>query len=625
MPALIYLAKTDPNYRLPSNASPGGLWREAMRLYDPEQNAVTPIDWSQIKEAGDLVRQWPVSTLRHTVSEKSVTNLLEFFAQSDFSNSIMRNLLSGLSPQGVNAAYLNLDPKQQKGLGPVARPWLGKTGFKAWQSIRDQGVTPFPIQKPSDRNRLFEFMYRNASSTGELKEGPWCCVGSVYQLQNDFQLSNLSRIARGTTGLYRQVFIKAFGAFKNQDKAVLQLLDYVHTDQISEQRAIVDALLEIASPRALQELLKFTGKAPFHPQLKMRIFRSLDQIDTKMVQTQIRDAIKELESKGEQTGLSKAEVTEALDLLRSRLQTESVALPNTSPSAAPPLPAKQEKAGSQNTAKQKRAKPGQAKVIKRAKQAAPTPIIQANAEVFDEARIAKVIPIFSELSGEVQRSLRTGIFFYDKVQQETAGTMDLSPVIDMQYKAMEVCLREAFQAATDILIREGVLQRKLDLLGYSRPIIEKMTRFENFISSLPIIKEIPYFSKFKLRKMLRGICQFRPGKRFTLDGLKAFALFFAVFSRGRCQYGLQNLFPLSFSEDEQLYAFVHQLHSFQDFRNRAVHEGLPPEASANLEKTWKQTSDILILICNLTNAARSIKEEEISKRTREPTFLKRNA
>jgi len=543
--------------------------------------------------------------------------------QKDISEEVRRSLIAGLAPKQLSAAYLKLDASVQESLGRTLRPWLQGKSFKVWSEISTQGVSSLPATTRTDRSRLFDFMFRSAVTAGELKNGPWCCVASVYKTQNDFQLTNLSRLARGTTGLYRQVFIKAFGAFKGQDKAVLQLLDYVHTDRTSEQRAIADALLAIASPRAVQELLKFTGKPGFHHALKMRIFRSLKDTDTSMVQTQLRDAIKELESKGTQTGLSEAEVTEALDLLCNRLESKPTA------TKAIPLPVQKQKssvkaksaAGAKKQQKKnnfKKSKPASV-VSERISNEMPENV------TYSEAHIQKVIPVYAELSGEVQRSIRTGLFFYDKVGQETAGTMDLSPVIDMQYKAMEVSLREAFQAATDNLIRDGILQRKLDVLGYSRPIIEKMTRFENFISSLPTIKEIPYFSKFKLRKMLRGICQFRPGKRFTLDGLKAFALFFAVFSRSQCQYGLQNLFPLGMENDEQLYAFVNQLHSFQDFRNRAVHEGLPPEASADLEATWTQTSEILLLIHNLSSVARATKDEEIAKRTREPTFLKRNA
>ena len=143
------------------------------------------------------------------------------------------------------------------------------------------------------------------------------------------------------------------------------------------------------------------------------------------------------------------------------------------------------------------------------------------------------------------------------------------------------------------LIRQGILQRKLDVIGYARPIPRAMDDFERYVESLPIINTIPFFSRFKLRKMLRAICQFRPGKRFTLDGLKAFALFFICFSRKECRYGLNDLFPLQGITDEQLFEFCKSLHVFQDFRNRAAHEGFHPDASNDLAGIWEDTAKIV--------------------------------
>ena len=93
--------------------------------------------------------------------------------------------------------------------------------------------------------------------------------------------------------------------------------------------------------------------------------------------------------------------------------------------------------------------------------------------------------------------------------------------------------------------------------------------------------------------MLRAICQFRPGKRFTLDGLKAFALFFVCFSRSECRYGLNDTFPLPGMTDEELYLFCKELHIFQDFRNRAAHEGFHPDASNDLDGIWMDTVSII--------------------------------
>ena len=223
----------------------------------------------------------------------------------------------------------------------------------------------------------------------------------------------------------------------------------------------------------------------------------------------------------------------------------------------------------------------------------PTPVLDGVTRSGLDAELAAKIPHFSFMSSEVKRALRTAQFFHDQVGQSDAEqSIDLSPVIDMQYKALELTFRERFENACTIVINDGIIQRKLDLIGYARPIPAKMEAFENFAANLPIIKTIPYFSKFKMRKMLRSLCQYRRGKRFTLDGLKAFGIFFLCFSRKNCRYGLENLFPLPFANDEELAKFVKTLHVFQDFRNRAAHEGFQPGAKNDIEGIWRATGEI---------------------------------
>lgn len=175
----------------------------------------------------------------------------------------------------------------------------------------------------------------------------------------------------------------------------------------------------------------------------------------------------------------------------------------------------------------------------------------------------------------------------------TQGGMDLSPIVNMHCKAVELVLRDSFEPFTDAILRRGQLSRKLDILGYARPIPEKMQIFEDTLAGLPVVKTIPYFSKFKLRKMLRGICLFRPGKRFTLDGPKAFALFFLVVSRQTCPFGLEKMLNLGFSGDKDLFEYIKLIHSLQDSRNRAVHEGLTWEAKDEIESMRAQAFKII--------------------------------
>jgi hypothetical protein len=155
---------------------------------------------------------------------------------------------------------------------------------------------------------------------------------------------------------------------------------------------------------------------------------------------------------------------------------------------------------------------------------------------------------------------------------------------------MELLFREFFEDACSRLLQQGQIQRKLDVIGYARPIPKSMDEFENYVSCLPVVREIPFFSKFKLRKMLRAICQFEPGKRFTLDGLKAFGLFFLAFGRHECRFGLNGLIPTPFSNDRDLAEFCRELHIYQDFRNRAAHEGFHPEARNDIESVWRMTA-----------------------------------
>ena len=231
----------------------------------------------------------------------------------------------------------------------------------------------------------------------------------------------------------------------------------------------------------------------------------------------------------------------------------------------------------------------------------------------DETLTSK-IPNYKNLSSEVRRALRTAQFFDEQVSASasTSETIDLAPVIDMQYKALELIFRESFEESVTKAIHRGVIQRKLDVIGYARPIPAAMDEFENYIKNLPIVNTIPFFSKFKLRKMLRGICQFQPGKRFTLDGVKAFALFFLCFSRKQCRYGLQNMFPLNFKSDESLTDFCRALHVFQDFRNRAAHEGFHPDASNNLQSIWCSTAEIVQNVYRLKEDFREGHEQGFS-------------
>jgi hypothetical protein len=210
-----------------------------------------------------------------------------------------------------------------------------------------------------------------------------------------------------------------------------------------------------------------------------------------------------------------------------------------------------------------------------------------------DSTIRSLLPDVDLLNIDARSALRTAEMILMQSRSWSQGGMDLSPIVNMHCKAVELVLRDSFEPFTDAILRKGLLSRKLDILGYARPIPEKMQIFEDSLANLPIVRTIPYFSKFKLRKMLRGICLYRPGKRFTLDGPKAFALFFLVTARTNCAFGLESMFKLGFENDNLLFEYIKLIHSLQDSRNRAVHEGLTWEAKDEIESMRSQAFKVI--------------------------------
>lgn len=190
-------------------------------------------------------------------------------------------------------------------------------------------------------------------------------------------------------------------------------------------------------------------------------------------------------------------------------------------------------------------------------------------------------------------ALRTAENLFNQSQDWQQESIDLSPIINMYCKAIELSMRDLLQPHTDLLIHHGEVSRKLESLGYHTNDQEKTQEFEDYIGNLPIIRTIPYFSKFKLRKILRALCVFKPGKRFTLDGPKAFALFLLVVGRKECLYQFHCMLSLPFQTDAGLFEFIKQVHILQDNRNKAVHEGLTWEASETIANMRKQAYSII--------------------------------
>lgn len=225
-----------------------------------------------------------------------------------------------------------------------------------------------------------------------------------------------------------------------------------------------------------------------------------------------------------------------------------------------------------------------------------------------DATIRSQMTMSESLTVDARSALRTAEMILLQSRGWTQSGMDLSPIVNMHFKAVELVLRDTFEPFTDALLRRGQISRKLDILGYARPIPEKMQIFEDYLANLPVVKTIPYFSKFKLRKMLRGVCLYRPGKRFTLDGPKAFALFFLVTSRIKCNFGLESMLPLGFPTDVELFEYIKLIHSLQDSRNRAVHEGLTWEAKDEIESMRAQAFRVIELTLKIKKRAPALQD-----------------
>ncbi len=407
-----------------------------------------------------------------------------------------------------------------------------------------------------------------AARPGPSKDSFWRLLAEAWTNPTEAQLQPLTVAARKHSGLFTLAYLQTMARFRHASEAAPKLLDFIRTEDPQEQRAVVRALGGIATPRALQELVAWLTRPKTPLALQMEICQSLRGSDLTTIQHELRSALHDLNLQTTPVNDPKYGLYETL---------ESMLVPEASAPHATEAPSHS-----------KNSSPG-----------------ADSAEEVD-TRLGRKIPGFKTLSGEVKRAMRTAEFFTEQALAGNKGSasIDLSPAIDMQYKALEIYFRENFEEPCSRVIHQGAIQRKLDVIGYARPIPASMDRFENFIGGLPIVRDIPFFSKFKLRKMLQALCQFRPGKRFTLDGLKAFGLFFLCFGRKECPFGLANLYPMPFKDDAELANFSRLLHLFQDTRNRAVHEGLPPDARQDINNFWRMTAEIIQEGARLKSAER---------------------
>lgn len=582
------------------------------------------------KKTGDVdntIKHWPPIWLRHHINSDHLETVLKGLSKETH----LEQYLYGIDPNQIKQAIKSLIKKNELTTHAlsIAEPFLDwqngtnifKTMIKFFHATKEKDLPKRfvnnkntvlkSIHDLSWNDKSFERknyhlkdaskiiassldgygeemelvnLFENNSTNPQFNDPFYTAVADAFKKPDTKKLDDLSILARKNQGLKTIFYFKLLAKFKNDDKATLKTLDYIRTEQDYELYYLAETLTSIGSPRAIQEVLSLLSRPNISPRLQGVICEWLGDSSLENVQNELRSSINEISNlmvsaKESETSQHYMEIKDALTGLLA------------------PISFDQKK------------KTGDASI---------------ELDQFD-SELRGSISKFDELSGEVRKALRTAMFFQSQVENSSnPSSIDLSPVIDMQYKAIEFLFRESFEESCKKLIENGVLQRKLDIIGYARPIPQKMDEFEKYLSNLPIVKDIPFFSKFKLRKMLRAICQYRPGKRFTLDGLKAFGLFFLAFGRQECRYGLQSKFPLCFPNDKELSEFTKELHLFQDFRNRAIHEGLPPDAANNMDEIWKKSFLVIDKIMQLKELEKIIFRTHSNESTG-PQVIKKGA
>lgn len=569
--ALAYIARFCPdnltNLAMQDGASE--IWREMARsvhLTIIGQNWVFENAAHLLNKGNDKVLgNWPPLWLRHQIPLELVTLMMSRDKTSRYQWEVFAGIPAATLTKAYESAFPNGNPDFfNRCLISLVQP--GQTASEALKTTVQNNVTP----EQAMRRAFFDLAYRGikikapTSMAGEF----FSQLIDAWQSPSEAKLQPLATLARRAPALFQICYINTLGRFKGINEAALKLLDFIRTSEEDELKAVISALGGIDTPRATMELVATLTRPNTSLSLQLEICQILRTRDLSTLQSELRSAISDMSFDPKRMmEEGKWELKEALTALLLPLDIRAVA------------PIATTTAG--------KAQNG------------------IDSEQIDK-ELAERIPHYSSMSSEVRRALRTARFLHNKVREmNTPGTIDLSPIIDMQYKALELLFREVFEDPCSRVIQQGTLQRKLDVIGYARPIPHQMDDFESYIAALPVVSGIPFFSKFKLRKMLRAICQFRPGKRFTLDGLKAFGLFFLVFSRQNCRYSLQNTFALPFATDRNLAEFCKDLHVFQDFRNRAVHEGLPPDASSDIDGIWVMTGRIIEQVEKLKTAVAS--------------------
>lgn len=317
----------------------------------------------------------------------------------------------------------------------------------------------------SARRNFFEVAMKSKSPSPDAANDEfWGQLTNAWQNPKEKLLPALATSSRAAPKIFQYCYILTLGRFEGMDEAALKILDFIRSEEESVLRAAVHALAKINTPRSSQELINAMTRPNATLGIQLEICSILKEKNLSALQPEIRstyaDLIDSYQIKDEQ-------YLALRDALTELITPNTVAAENSLIAGA-----------------------------------------EDKNQAFDEdisrdldKKLTAKIPNYRSLSAEVRRSLRTAQFFDDIMPKSaTVGSIDISPVIDMQYKSLELLFRESFEEVASRKIEIGMLQHKLDVIGYARPIPSAMDEFENYIERLPVICKIPFSANLNFEK-----------------------------------------------------------------------------------------------------------------------------
>lgn len=655
--AILYLAKFKFEYLLSISPKTNTHWihfiQTIIKVIEQQESILnqndTYINSTKNINIQELQKIWPPIYLRHLIKPKVINKLLINLIKDKNNIDIIKELFEGVCPTTITEAFLKINDKDEflNSLKLIKHlilipysdallhkiehniKFLNKKSFKT-QDILDPRISLIISNIKNNISDIHNLIYKHHINTIKLfdtkifnnltaaqlnssitkifkninsvkkstqdklhistrkiffniafkqnfinlnkinnKNDYWYELYNIVQMYNsntleDTNIDNIATLARQTYHIYQLCFLYILRFFKHSNKAFLKLLDYIRSDDPVELYYIIYALGGIQTQRALQELINLITRNNIPINLKFEIINLIKNCDLSQVQKELISAINDIQT-SPNTNDPIYEIKENLKSLlifneyQSYVHQDIQSLSATEPNINLSL----------NT--------------------------QNNLAI--ESSLEKTIDNYKELSSDAKRALRTAKFFEYQIHNTNIQTLlDLTPLIEMQYKALELLFRENLEHFCKSVIENGIIQKKLDLLGYARLVEHKINHFENYIISLPIIQNIPFFSKFKLRKMLISLSQHNTKKRFTLDSIKAFAIFLLCFARKQCSFNLNNIIEIPNITDKKLFEWIKEIHIFQDLRNRAAHEGYSLDSNITINDIWQSTSKIIKIL-----------------------------